>query len=155
MKIDKNIWKETLFIALGTFFAGAIMVVVFLCLDKFDLKVLYGALYGCTVAVLNFFFMAYSLQKAMKSVKDESEEEREKLVKMKIKAYYSFRSLVYLLALAGALASKQFNIITLLTPMVFPQITARIRLLWLGKKGEDVPSSEDNVENAETKNTEE
>jgi hypothetical protein len=71
---------------------------------------------------------------------------------MKIKAYYSFRSLVYLLALGGAMASKQFNIITLLAPLVFPQITARIRLLWLGKKGESTPSV--SVENSEEKDEE-
>ena len=152
MKIDKNIWKETLFVAIGTFLAGAVIVLVFLCLDKYDLKVLYGALFGCTAAVLNFFFMAYTLQKTMESVKDESEEEREKLAKMKIKAYYSFRSLVYLLALGGAMASKQFNIITLLAPLVFPQITARIRLLWLGKKGESTPS--EGVQNSEEKTEE-
>lgn len=135
MKIDKTVWKETLYVLLGTFSLSGIMMIIYSVMFSFDLKSLYGAVFGSVAAVLNFFFMAYTLQKAVEENAKESED-REERVKLKIKASYTVRSMVYLLSLVGALMTGFFNIYTLLIPALFPQIVARIRMFWLNKHGE-------------------
>ena len=96
---------------------------------------LYGALFGSVAAILNFFFMAYTLQKAVE-INSEDEEDKAEKVKLKVKASYSIRSMVYVLSLAVGLMSGVFDVYTLLIPALFPTIVARIRMFWLNKHGE-------------------
>ncbi len=135
MKIDKTVWKETGYVALGTFILSAVMIAVYSAISHFELKMLYGAVFGSVAAILNFFFMAYTLQKAVEIQSDDGEDREEK-VKLKVKASYSIRSMIYVLSLAVALMTKAFDVYTLLIPALFPQIVARIRMFWLNKYGE-------------------
>ncbi len=135
MKIDKTVWKETAYVAIGTFIMSAVMVGVYSVISPFKMEMLYGALFGSVASILNFFFMAYTLQKAVE-INAEGGEDKEEKMKLKVKASYSVRSMIYVFALAVALISKKFNIITLLVPALFPQIVARIRMYWLKKHGE-------------------
>lgn len=134
MKIDKTVWKETGIVALGTVILSAVMLVVYSAVSEFEMKMLYGAVFGSFVSILNFFFMAYTLQKAVEI--DADEEDREEKVKLKIKVSYSVRSMIYVLSLAAALFSGVFDTIALLIPALFPQIVARIRMFWINKHGE-------------------
>ncbi len=135
MKIDKTVIKETLYVTLGTFILSVIMIIIYSVAFSFDMKALYGAAFGSVAAILNFFFMAYTLQKAVEENSKESEDAQEK-VKLKIKAWYAVRSMVYLLSLAGAIISGFFNVYTLLISLLFPQIVARIRMFLINKYGE-------------------
>jgi hypothetical protein len=135
MKIDKTVWKETFYVALGTIFMSAIMIAIYCAITPFNLKMLYGALFGSVAAILNFFFMAYTLQKAVE-INSEDDEDKAEKVKLKVKASYSIRSMVYVLSLALGLISGVFDVYTLLIPALFPTIVAKIRMFWLNKHGE-------------------
>ena len=52
---------ETVRIAVGTTIATVLMLLCYLALDKFSVKVLCGAALGLILAVFNFFYMAVSL----------------------------------------------------------------------------------------------
>ncbi len=135
MKIDKNVRKETIYVAIGTYGLSGVMLLVYLLISKFTFHVLWGALYGSTAAVLNFFFMAYSLQKAMETEVEENENKEQK-VKLRVKSAYATRSLVLLISLIVPLVVGFVDIIALLIPLLFPQLTASIRMMWLKIHGE-------------------
>ena len=135
MKIDKTVWKETAYVAAGTFGLGIVMLVVYSLIRPFEMKALYGAVYGSVAAILNFFFMAYTLQKAVEINADGGEDKDDK-VKLKIKASYAVRSMVYLLSIAAAIVFGWCDVFMLVIPMLFPQIVARIRMIWLNGHGE-------------------
>ncbi len=78
MQIDETVKKETLRIAAGTGVLSALMLAVFLLLKRFDITVLLGALWGSSIAVLNFFLLGLSVQKAsrrMNGVRISNESE--------------------------------------------------------------------------------
>ena len=87
-------------------------------------------------AILNFFFMAYTLQKAVLDYSKEEEDKEEK-VKLKVKSSYAVRSFVYVLSLAVAIITGFFNIYTLLIPALFPTMVAKVRMVWLQTHGEE------------------
>ena len=64
MKIQPAIRQETLRMAIGVAILTVLMVGVFLIIGMFDATVLAGAVFGGAFAVLNFFLMAMSVQKA-------------------------------------------------------------------------------------------
>lgn len=64
MQIDETVKKETLRIAAGTGVLSALMLAFFLLLKRFDITVLFGSLWGSSIAVLNFFLLGLSVQKA-------------------------------------------------------------------------------------------
>lgn len=64
MKIQPAVKKETTRIAVGTCALSLVMIVVFALLGRLNLSVWLGTLLGTLVAILNFFLMALSVQKA-------------------------------------------------------------------------------------------
>jgi len=64
MRVQESVRKMTLIILAGELVLTGIMLVVFACLGRFDGSVLLGALLGACFAVLNFFLMGLSVQKA-------------------------------------------------------------------------------------------
>ena len=135
MKIDKTVWKETGYVALGTVLLSVVMILVYSAISSFSLKMIYGAAFGSIAAVLNFFFMAYTLQKAVE-INAEGGEDSEEKVKLKVKASYTVRSMIYVLSLAVAFMTGFFDVYALLIPALFPSIIARVRMFWLNKHGE-------------------
>ena len=69
MKIQPAVRTETVRIAMGTAFFSLVMLLVFALLDRLDVTVVLGTLLGAGAAVLNFFLMALSVQRAAESMK--------------------------------------------------------------------------------------
>ena len=69
MKIQPAVRTETVRIAMGTAFFSLVMLLVFALLDRLDVTVVFGTLLGAGAAVLNFFLMALSVQRAAESMK--------------------------------------------------------------------------------------
>ena len=69
MTIQPAVRQETKKIAVGVGVLSLLMIAVFLILRRFDFSVFLGALIGSAAAVLNFFLMALSVQKAADSMK--------------------------------------------------------------------------------------
>ena len=56
MKIQPAVRTETVRIAMGTAFFSLVMLLVFALLDRLDVTVVLGTLWGAGAAILNFFF---------------------------------------------------------------------------------------------------
>lgn len=78
MKIDGTVKKETAYVAIAEAVLIAVMLAVYLIISKFTLNVLFAALTSGAVAVLNFFVMGLTVQKAV-TVDDDSD--RRKLIR--------------------------------------------------------------------------
>ena len=121
-KIDPTVKKETLYISLCSLFFSLLLQVVYFVIDKWSISVLFSCLFGLTGALLNFFLMAYTVQKA---VEKEDDKERRNLLKIS----QSLR-MIMLLAFAVLGASLDFfNTWAVLVPMLFPRMAIFIRPL--------------------------
>ena len=128
-KIDPTVKKETKYIALMVVILTVLMEAVFLVLRRWDMTVLWGGLLGACVAILNFFLMGFTVQKAV--------EKEEKDAKQLMKVSQSGRMMMQLAfaAIAAALPGA-FNLIATLLPLLFPRIGVMLRSVVLKNKGE-------------------
>ncbi|MBR6881171.1 MAG: hypothetical protein IKN14_08865 [Clostridiales bacterium] len=126
MKIDSTVKKETVFIATSVVIMSMLMEAVFLVLRKWELSVLLGNLLGGTAAVLNFFLMGITLQKALgKDPKDAG-------TMMKFSQTYR---MLMLLAVAGiGVLVPVFNAVATILPLFFPRIAIAGRVFTDSRK---------------------
>ena len=79
--------KTTLFFAVCELIVSALVVAVYLVIDKFTFKVLTGVLLGSTVIILNILLLSISVNRAVDSYmdklgnKERTDEEAEKFAK--------------------------------------------------------------------------
>lgn len=128
-QIDPTVKKETKYIALMVVILTVLMEAVFLVFRRWDMTVLWGGLLGACVAILNFFLMGFTVQKAV--------EKEEKEAKQLMKVSQSGRMMMQLAfaAIAAALPGA-FNLIAALLPLLFPRIGVMLRSVVLKNKGE-------------------
>jgi len=115
--LSKEITKEVLRMLLCILVMIAVMVSLFVAFGYFDLTVVLGALLGGTVAFLNFFFLAVSVEKAVK---------KEQNPKMVAASSYSLRMLFIGVMIVLAIKSPYFNYIAMVIPLIFPRIAIMI-----------------------------
>ena len=120
MKIDGTVKKETAYVAVAEAILIAIMLAVYLIISKFTLNVLFAALISGAVAVLNFFVMGLTVQKAV-TVDDDSD--RRKL----IRASQLVRLLVMGVVVIVCAVFPKFDIFALFIPLFFPRLFAQAR----------------------------
>ena len=120
MKIDGTVKKETAYVAIAEAVLIAIMLAVYLIISKFTLNVLFAALTSGAVAVLNFFVMGLTVQKAV-TVDDDSD--RRKL----IRASQLVRLLVMGVVVIVCAVFPKFDIFALFIPLFFPRLFAQAR----------------------------
>lgn len=126
VKIDKTVLKETRFIAIGVIIMSVLMQSVFLILMRWNYKVLLGNILSGTVAVLNFFLMGITVQKAVQ--KDEKQAANTMRLSQTAR-----NVMLFAVAAIGVLAPI-FNTITVLLPLFFPRITIMLRPLFKKNK---------------------
>lgn len=120
MKIDGTVKKETAYVAVAEAILIAIMLAVYLIISKFTLNVLFAALTSGAVAVLNFFVMGLTVQKAV-TVDDDSD--RRKL----IRASQLVRLLVMGVVVIVCAVFPKLDIFALFIPLFFPRLFAQAR----------------------------
>lgn len=120
MKIDVTVKKETAYVAIAEAILIAVMLAVYLIISKFTLNVLFAALTSGAVAVLNFFVMGLTVQKAV-TVDDDSD--RRKL----IRASQLVRLLVMGVVVIVCAVFPKFDIFALFIPLFFPRLFAQAR----------------------------
>lgn len=120
MKIDGTVKKETAYVAIAEAILIAVMLAVYLIISKFTLNVLFAALTSGAVAVLNFFVMGLTVQKAV-TVDDDSD--RRKL----IRASQLVRLLVMGVVVIVCAVFPRFDIFALFIPLFFPRLFAQAR----------------------------
>ncbi|MDD3430283.1 MAG: ATP synthase subunit I [Oscillospiraceae bacterium] len=147
-KIQPAVKKETLHIAFGTFILAAIMVGIFALLGQFNITVIWGALLGVCFAVLNFFLLGLTVQKAT----TYSDEKRAKAF---MQLSYSLRMLLTLgVALLGIWAPV-FNGIATVLPLLFPRFTIAAMSIYASIVKNKRVGTGDNDSSVEIKTTEE
>lgn len=122
MKIDRTVIKETRYIALWVIILSCVMEAIFLIASRFDYTVPLGNLLGGAVAVLNFFLMGLSVQKAL------GKEEKEAKAVLRTSMLYRNMMLLGIAALGALLPC--FNIFSVLIPLFFPRIAIALRPLF-------------------------
>ena len=125
-QIDAVVKKETGYIAAWTLVLSALMQAVFLVIGKWDVTVLFGNLLSGTAAVLNFFLMGLTVQRALQK------EEKEAKTFVKVSQTYRFLFLVAVLAV-GLLVSC-FHRWSVVIPVFFPRIAIAARPLFDKKR---------------------
>ncbi len=107
-----------------------ITIAVFAVIGKFDLRVIWGALWGSAVMILYYFLLARAVTKAASGDPEDA--------KKRIQASYSARMLL-LIALMGAglyLATglELINWVPMLLAVIFPRISIAVWQLIKGTK---------------------
>ena len=115
MKVSLVVWKETRRIAIGVLILTALMVAIFAVCGRFDSTVLWGALLGGTYAVVNFFLMAYTIQRGTETTHTKA--------KTKVQISYSIRMLLMLAVGVAGVALPCFHWLAVLLPFVFPRLS--------------------------------
>lgn len=64
MHVDETVRRETIRVAMGTCVLSVLMLAVYLIGGWFNYTVLLGAVWGTCFAVLNFFLLGMSVQRA-------------------------------------------------------------------------------------------
>ena len=111
----KIVLKETAIIAIGELVCCGIMVAVFALLEKFDLKVLWGALAGGFLTVANFFAMAIGTALAA----DKAEEQNVTGGKNLLRSSMALRFLVLAVLMFALAKSGLCNVLALVLPLAF------------------------------------
>lgn len=121
-KIDSTVLRETTFIAVVSLLFSCLLQVVFLAIGQWDFTVLFGNLLGCGAAILNLFFMGYSIQISL----EKSPENANKTMRLSQSLRLLF---LFLVALCGYLIAC-FNVVAVVIPFLFPRVAVMIRALF-------------------------
>ena len=116
MKVQQATKRETLHIAVGVLGFSAVMHLIFLCLRRWDLSVLWGNLLGGGFAIVNFFALGLTVQKM-------ASDPNEKRGKMTMQLSYTLRMLftVFIAVLAIKLPGVSWPAAVI--PLFFPRLT--------------------------------
>lgn len=114
MDSRKIVFQETAIIATGEVICSAIMVGIFAILGFFQMNVLWGAVAGCLVMIVNYFFMAITVSLAADRAEQGDSKQAQNMIRLS--------SLVRLLLMAFALfigIKLGANVIALVLPLAF------------------------------------
>ncbi|MBQ3134582.1 MAG: hypothetical protein IJB75_02080 [Oscillospiraceae bacterium] len=124
-KVDATVRRETLYILSWVLVLSVLLQAVFLVLRQWDITVLLGNALSGAAAVLNFFFMGLTVQKAL--------EKDEKDAKTAMKLSQTYRMLF--LIVAAAVGATFLNLWAVVIPLFFPRVAISLRPLFDKKAG--------------------
>ena len=118
MDSRKIVYRETGIIAIGEVVCSAIMVGVFVLLDQFQMNVLWGALAGSLVMIVNYFLMAVVVTLATDKAREGEAKRAKNMVQISSLVRLLLMGLVLFLGIKlGA------NVIALVLPLLFARPT--------------------------------
>ena len=118
-KIDKTVIKETKYILFWVIALSILTQSVFLIIGKWNYTVLLGNILSASAAVLNFFLMGITVQKAL------GKEEKAAKNTMKVSQIYRFLFLVIVVVIGTVLPC--FDMWSVIIPIFFPRIAIIFR----------------------------
>ena len=134
-KNNSVIIRESMYIAVWVILLSCLMEAVFLIIGLWDCTVLLGNLLSGVVAVLNFYLMGITVEKAIiKEEKDASNFMR---------LSQTARMLMTFAAVAVGVLLPYFHIVSLLLPLFFPRIAIIFRPLFPQLDEEQTKSASD------------
>lgn len=122
-------FRDILPVMLGELLLTGIMLGVYALIGRFSAKVLWGALLGAGVVLLNFSVMIFALLKAEKRGNPEKGQ-------LYVRATYALRMLLLAAVLIVALKTKVFDPLATALPLCFQPIAVWLYELFR-KKGEN------------------
>lgn len=154
-KIDAVVLRETLFVSVWVLILSAIMEAIFLIAGFWDYTVLLGNLLGAVGAVLYFFLMGLTVQKAIErdrhdptaisekaEASDSGNADREpseglhRDARQLMAMSQTLRMLMLVVIGVIGAVFNCFNLIAVLIPYFFPRIAVMLRPLFLKREGE-------------------
>ena len=115
MDSRKIVFKETAIIAVGVIICTAVMLGIFALIGKFDRSVVLGGIFGCILAILNFFFMAVGASLAADKAEKQDVKGGKGIVQTSMLLRY-----VFLFVILFALGKSGIcNLFALVIPLVF------------------------------------
>lgn len=130
IKADSTVIKETKYIAYFSLILSVLMQAVFLVLRRWDYTVLLGNVLSFAAAVLNFYFMGISVQKALAM---ESADARKAM-----KASQGLRNVGMFVAIVIGVVTPCFNTVAVILPVFFPRVAVSFRPLIKDKNEKEV-----------------
>ena len=122
MEAGKAVKREVCRVAVGSLILTAAMLGVFALIGRTEISVLLGGLYGCAVAVGNFFFLGVTVRR-IADTENADDPEQIAYAKLKMRSSYIARTVVTGGLLIVGLAVLKLNWIACLVPLIFPRIT--------------------------------
>ena len=119
MKVDTAVIKETKYISTWVFILSLLLQAIFLIIGKWDYTVILGNVLSGFVAILNFFLMGLTVQKAV--------EKEEKDAKTLMKFSLIYRNILIFASVVIGILLPVFNIWTVIIPIFFPRIAISFR----------------------------
>lgn len=118
MDSRKIVFKETAIVAAGELICSAVMVGVFTAVGHFEMNVLWGALAGCSIMIINYFFMAMIAILAADRAEKGQTQQAKKMIQL------SSVTRLVLMGLALFIGIKlNANVIALVVPLLFVRPT--------------------------------
>lgn len=130
IKADKTVGRETKYIAFVVIILSVFMQSIFLILQKWNYTVVLGNLLSGTIAVLNFFFMGITIQKALTKEGTDA--------KKVMRASQNIRNFGVFIVIVTGILLPYFNTVTTIIPVFFPRIAIMLRPLWKNKDEKEV-----------------
>ena len=127
-KVDATVQRETLYILSWVLVLSVLLQAVFLVLRQWDITVLLGNALSGAAAVLNFFFMGLTVQKAL--------EKDDKDAKTAMKLSQTYRMLF--LVVVAAVGATFLNLWAAVIPLFFPRVAIAFRPLFDRKSNENI-----------------
>lgn len=126
IKPNATVKNETRYIALFCVILSIIMQIVFILLGKWTYKVILGNILSLMVAILNFFVMGLTVQKAVTL----EESDARKLMR----SSQNLRNAGIFIAVVIGVVAPCFNTVAVIVPVFFPRIAISFRPLIKDKK---------------------
>lgn len=120
MGLDPVVKKENLYMLAGCGVCTIILQFLFVAFGRYDYTVLLGGLWGCFIAVLNFFLMSLAVQRAVSSGDEAS-------AKLKIQASYTKRMLVMIALMAVGILLPVMHWCPVLAAVFYPRVVILAR----------------------------
>ena len=132
----KEILRQTGEIALGVALCTGLMLVIYYGIGKFSMKVLWGAVAGFALGVLNFLIMAVMACRAA----DKAQEQDVNAGKVLMQGSY-FARLVLLFAVLVVLVKTGWcDPLAMVIPLVFVRPVITVMELMIKKKSKEEPA---------------
>jgi len=129
IKAEPAVKKETKYIAYFCIILSVLMQAIFIILKKWNYTVLLGNLLSYAIAVLNFYFMGLTVQKAVTMDTNEA--------KKLLRSSQNLRNAGIFLGVVIGVVTPCFDTIAVIVPVFFPRIAISFRPLIKDKKGSD------------------
>ena len=120
---NKKALRQVLAVSACELIAVGLMIAVYALIGRLDTKVLFGALFGCVVSILNFFALTVTVSNAA----DKAEKTgNAAAAKRSIQASSMLRLFVLLGLYVLVLSFKAVDPIASVLPLIFLQISIRV-----------------------------